>query len=321
MYCSDTIHYTNQTRRFEMVVGGKKTVLAIVILMVIVVIGILLFFVLRAPGSVGGDTYASIKEISLETDRIQAEFLDDDGFIKYEDAETVSKKVYDYAEELVYQGKIKSATIHPISHIVAFFIPEEFDHLYIPPIKNTNANGDEYTVMSVTSLDNISNLVITAISKTNAYFAGKNIYDNADEYTTFNNITRDSCTIKEIKATMQDLSDINTRVIFWRGHGGVYDKDGVDHVVFTVNEKVNYKTKKEYESQEYKDCLATSGDHYLITSFFFKQFMDKVQCGLFFSGICSGGADNGIMAQTLFDKGFDCYFGTVEIYGQLTLMI
>ena len=290
--------------------------IAVLVILIIASIG----FIFWLNSEKNNDEYSMettiIKEINKEIGQIEKKYCGIGGYIDIESKEEVVREVYALAQKMIENNDIRGASVTDDLSSVAFFLHTGLTSVYFPKIKGTysprNAENEyDYTVMAINALSSLDNAVISLISFDTAYSSAKTIYENV--YNTLNNITNKNVTIDNTKREFQNLSKLNTRVIFWRGHGGVYKNEKNElTVAFGVNEKYNKKFRDNYSHYVKNEYIVISGEgnKVCITTDFFQEYLCEIDGGMFFCGVCSGGADDGRFADILFEKGFDCYFGT-----------
>lgn len=265
------------------------------------------------------------KEVNQRVGIIAEDYMDDDGYVDFKNVSKAGKAVYKYAKTLQNRGEIDGCAFCEESGAISFFLKNGSVFVYSPSIKDTFSGGD-YGVMALTQVKLWQSAISSGLGAVGSpYLSAKYVYDNCNEYTLLDNITRDYLTMKEyatienIKGKLQTLRENNIRVIFWGAHGGVVkikDKDGnlIKTAVFQVNDKVTDERQYEGESGGQEIIIrgdgSSDGPYYLLTNFFFENNMDQVDGGLFFCTSCYSLADGGTMAKVFLDKGFDCYVGT-----------
>ncbi len=127
-------------------------------------------------------------------------------------------------------------------------------------------------------------------------------------------------TIPELKEMFGSLEEEKTRVIFWRGHGNLFEwKDGYYISSLSTNELRTEEKDREYaedlkgEADKIPQCICYFGNkkeaYYGITPMFVYKYLDEVHGGLFVTGSCYSYSDNGTMARVFLEKGFDAYVG------------
>lgn len=265
----------------------------------------------------GADGYALVEQIYSDTDRIIRPYEDEDGQIEHdEDILTESSmKVYDWALELVDAGIIEAATYCEDSYTVAFFLNDGTTSLYVPKIAGAySGSGEEFSVLSVVGVGSVSNAFQTTVDQGGSVKSAEYIYDNVEECT--EHIRYDSSNnIAELRLLLGGLGGSNTRVIFWRGHGDIYEHpDGTRMLALITSAEVSDRTEELYYDDRHSDdgtpaTLATAGDHYAVNTYFFDTYLNRVDGGLFYCGSCYGGADGGAMAEVILSKGFEAYCG------------
>lgn len=224
-----------------------------------------------------------------------------------------SQKVFDYAKKLKEDGKIKDCTYCEQSNVVALFYEDNETSLYIPKINETyTGDNKEFSVTSVETLPSLDKVIIDSVDQfskfriTGAEEAAKLVDNSYEEYTSHNKIHNKAWeSMDDVVKWMGSLSENNTRVILWRGHGTVFvTPEGELLAVWCLPIKWD-KNNDKYLDEEYS--LLTSGDYCVISSNFWKKYCDEVDGGLFFTVSCNTGADSGYAAKIFFDKGFSTY--------------
>lgn len=272
----------------------------------------------------GLDDYMISRRIDTDIDAITAPFENENGDLENDESilTDAGMAVYDWALELIDAGMIESATYNEQGHSVAFFLKDGSTTLYLPNVAECYAGtSSDFSVVSVDSLGAVSDAVITAGSGGGSEEAANTVFTNAPEYTEYQKISRKMTTVNQLKSALGNLAANDTRVIFWRGHAGVYtDDDGTARVALVIDEKKTRTSDAAYYDDLHRGgnapkTLASSGKHYAVNSLFFDTYLCLVDGGLFYCGSCQSANDGGVMAQILFEKGFDAYCGaTVDIF-------
>lgn len=259
--------------------------------------------------SEGIETYEILTE---EITALTEEWTDADGFTALDDVEDASEAVYDWAMDLEKSGAIEGASLNEDSHIVAFFLNDGRDYLYIPQCEDTYSGEDDFTITAVTMLAGYEDGVISAISGTSAEASADYILDHVVQCRSYESIV--NVDASELKKDVGDFDE--TRVVFWRGHGGTYtNRQGIVEVAFALKERVTDKKEALYaddldDGGDIPMTMSVAGSHYVILATFFEEYMPKMNGGLFFSGACCSACDGGRLAKIMIDKGMDAYVGS-----------
>lgn len=262
--------------------------------------------------------------LPASTDALVSEYADADGFLPNDDAvlTEAALKVYDYANKLMDQGMIQNCTYCEDGHSVAFYDALNRVYLYIPAIKDCCSGAKSYASVGVSGFSLLDYVVITAVDKfsgfgiTGSLEAARHIEESADEYTAYSPVSGRNSTIAELIRELHNtstLTRLQDRVIFWSGHGGLWNDNGIQRTALFLNEGV--RTGK-YARYEESHAVVYSGGKYCVTDLFFESVMPETDGGLFVCGSCNGAADGGRLANAILNKGFSAFVGaTGDVWG------
>lgn len=272
----------------------------------------------------GLDDYRISDRISTDIDWITAPYEDTYGALENDKAlvEEVSMLVYDWSLALADAGIIEGSSYNEQGKTVAFFLKDGSTYVYFPQIDQCySGDGNDFAVMSITSLGLMEDAVITGFNPPDDWFsaagavdAAKEIYKNVPEYTEHINMTNSKTTVDDLRRAFAALSDDGVRVIFWRSHGNVYtDSEGVVQTAFVINEKKTRENELKYYDDRHSggnvpQTLALSGKKYAINGNFFDVYMCNMSGGLFYCGACQSA--NGNLGDIILEKGFDAFCGS-----------
>ncbi len=249
--------------------------------------------------------------------QVLEDYLDEDGYLEpdMDEVEDAALAVYDYALKLEEDGEIEGAAYCEAGHSVSFFNNDGTTTVYLPPIRDFYSGGDEFSVAVMGFFSLMSEPYPAGYRD-----PGETIADALDGVSTK---TYDrGMTIEELKEFFGSLDEENVRAIFWRGHGGMYtNRQGEDIFCLCINERVTKKKREKYEEDMKQDSktgealvhVCDNGRKFAFNYHFIDKYMSDVHGGLFFTSACESGADNGVMAETFINKGFDSYVGTSDI--------
>ena len=267
---------------------------------------------------------ASINEIydllTLDSEVLIAPYVNDDGTLPRDGAilEAAGQAVYAWALQLQNAGIIDGCSYNSTGYSVGFFLKDDSTYVYFPSIEGT-LSGSSNSCYNVSAFYGLNGLETFQYASGRIMFAGatassaaEKVYD-VPEYTSITKTLGASATVATVKTRLQALNEKHTRAIFWEGHGGIYtDEQGVERVSLILCEKRTAAKRMTYDYDISHDYVVNSGNYYALSSSFFETYLPQVDGGLFYCGSCYSNADGGIMANILFEKGFDAYCGATD---------
>lgn len=303
----------------------KRILIAAACLAVVACVAVTLIFLLPKIHPTSGDTALSDDPIKLndEVTSLVESYTDENGYVSIEECAEVAGIVRDYAEKLKQSHEIQDYAFDEKSGAVSFRFSNNTIYVYSPPLRDVLENGNEFSVMSISSFDGVIETAYSILDKPihgtlgGPHQAAEYIHDNCPQCTQIDKITRSHCGPGELQEKLMTIGETNTRAIFFFGHGGLLPLESGDiWSIFAVGEDPTEKN-----NGKYCDMLAANeivwrnssdsytGLCYAITPEFVKHYMAEVNGGLFFAGACHSAEDDGSMSNAFINKGFDCYIG------------
>lgn len=303
----------------------KRILIAAACLAVVACVAVTLIFLLPKIHPTSGDTVLSDDPIKLndEVTSLVESYTDENGYVSIDDCAEVAGIVRDYAEKLKLSHEIQDYAFDENSGAVSFRFSNNMIYVYSPPLQDMLGNGNEFSVMSIASIDGVTETGYSILDKLihgtlgGPHQAAEYIHDNCPQCTQIDKITKSHCGPGELQEKLMTIGETNTRAIFFLGHGGLLPlESGEIWSIFAVGEDPT-----ENNNEKYRDMLAANeivwrnssdsytGLCYAITPEFVKHYMAEVNGGLFFAGACHSAEDDGSMSNAFINKGFDCYIG------------
>lgn len=260
-----------------------------------------------------GQIKEEIEEVNHD---LISDYLNDEGYIEIADVKNTSKMIYDFALELKEKGYVDTVTYCDESDVVAYYLNDNSVCLYIPHINQTYSGEDKYQVVSVETLDWLSDNVITGLDQLSRFRVAGSVDAAATIQTSLPDNYLHEKKEKDSFNTLDDLihwiggmNEDKARAIFWRGHGNIYTgKDGKNIAVWVMHIRSDETQSQKYREDIDNERVLFSDEYYVISSLFFDKYLPQMDGGLFFSGACETGNDGGDAAKIFIENhGFDAY--------------
>ena len=264
-------------------------------------------------------SFASIdEEICASVSSIIAPYVDENYYFEAdEDVLTeAALRVYDWAKEMKQEGRFTEAEYCEDGYSVSFTFPDGSIGAYVPQIKDYYTGNED---IFITVFDQLTQEELIFDSK---FYQDPGITIKSKIPTAESRTYDISMTVDDLRSFVSSLDDNPVRAIFWRGHGGKVIINNKPVIFFATKDTVTEEKNTRYRnsgdlapSEEDEDrevtVLRTYNNNcsYGVTYRFFDKYMPSVNGGLFFITACWGNDDDGSMANTFLDKGFDAYVG------------
>ena len=230
------------------------------------------------------------------------------------------------------KGTIKGSSYCEEGYSVAFFLKDGTTTVYLPEIEGYYSGAEEEDFCVMTSNQFADEKLSTTLAA--KWYDSDPTKAIQKEFANSRSAIYDhTMTVDRLKTVFGSLKENDVRVIFWKGHGGIYTAENGETVFnFLLGEDVSDQSNERYREDRNADgtdiprvvtMLNGKGIRkYAITYKFVEQYMCQNPGGLFFTVSCNAAADGQQMARSILEKGFETYVGSSDVvqmtYGATT---
>lgn len=264
-------------------------------------------------------------QISEELTTVIAPYLNDNGAFDDDPDQLTkaAKQVYAYAQSLEEKGTIRGSSYCEEGYSVAFFLKDGTTTVYLPEIEGYYSGAEEEDFCVMTSNQFVDEKLSTTLAA--KWYDSDPTKTIREEFVNSRSAIYDhTMTVDRLKTVFGSLKENDVRVIFWKGHGGIYTAENGETVFnFLLGEDVSDQSNERYREDRNADgtdiprvvtMLNGKGIRkYAITYKFVEQYMCQNTGGLFFTVSCNAAADGQQMARTILEKGFETYVGSSDV--------
>ena len=293
----------------------KKIIIIISIITAVcaVIAGIVLFNILKNPKNeqlekneqLLKEGLADYYTINTQILDIAKEYEDEEGFIPFEKKNDAIKKVGDYADKLLNEGKIKE---YDITEGVSVWIKfsSGIEYVYTPPEKDTDSSIiSTYQPCLLTYNTSLQNFGKTAVDG-----SAIKIENQIRDYSFRNNYDNDAVTLDAVCNIQEN------KLVIWHGHGGYNEKThsfictGVKlNKSGFYNDPINQVRELEYTDEFLEgNLIITESGYVAVGSRFIEKKLGRIDGSIIYIGTCHSGEDD-VLANAFINKGASAVIG------------
>lgn len=309
LYCTNCGHVLEQTKEesFQLEVRRKGRqigkLIAIFLSVVLVMAGVSVVVVFY----VDSERQKMMERFIVETQDIEKDYLNAQGYVDEIKRSAVIDAVYSYAQSLQENKEVASCEKSASGVVIRQKSGETF--LYMPETAELNAGGSDGKIVTLQpSQKEFSQIKsISKELKEAPDTAAKALQEFSDFYSFLSDGTSGDDNRDNSEVTLEFIKSLNQySVVIWDGHGGNWDDFGI-----VLGTTISYKEiRSKYISDINKGFIAKdSKGHAVVSHHFFEKYLGDFPktSVIVYIGSCSSGATSDL-ADAFLDKGASAVF-------------